>query len=341
MCARWHAPSASATPWDDADRSRLSAAQAMVMDCHRDAYERLHEPDARGDAAFFNSYEREACPRCGSARISRKGSDARGVRRWVCGSCGRTFTPVTGTIFEDRKLPVSDWVEFLLGAMSYESVAGMTRQNRRSPTTLPYWVAKLFAVLDGVQDGVVLSGRVQIDETYYPLPAAEAQAGARGLKPGFSRNKICIAVGCEQRRGGSSVFRRCGLGKPSGARAMAAYGPHIERGSVLVHDMENAHNRLVRELSLRSEPYNSKEVSGLPDRDNPLGAVNRLCFLLKEFLHRHSGFDRDGIDGWLDLFSVMMNPPEDKMEKAAMVLDRAMSNPITVRYRDFYSRNSS
>ena len=32
----------------------------------------------------------------------------------------------------------------------------MTRQNRRSPTTLPYHVAKVFAVLECIQDGVVL-----------------------------------------------------------------------------------------------------------------------------------------------------------------------------------------
>ncbi len=29
------------------------------------------------------------------------------------------------------------------------------------------------------------------------------------------------------------------------------------------------------------------------------------------------------------------------MEKAAMVLDRAMSSPKTLRYREFYSKNPS
>ena len=41
------------------------------------------------------------------------------------------------------------------------------------------------------------------------------------------------------------------------------------------------------------------------------------------------------------LFWVMMNPPRDKMEKAAFVLDRAMRNPKTLRYRDFYARSPS
>ena len=37
----------------------------------------------------------------------------------------------------------------------------------------------------------------------------------------------------------------------------------------------------------------------------------------------------------------MMNPPEDRLKKVAMVLDRAMSFPNTLRYRDFYNQKGS
>lgn len=75
--------------------------------------------------------------------------------------------------------------------------------------------------------------------------------------------------------------------------------------------------------------------------ENPLAAVNRLCYLLRLFLDSHTGFDRTRLGGYLDLFWVMMNPPRDKMEKAAFVLVRAMRNPKTLRYRDFYARSPS
>ena len=96
-----------------------------------------------------------------------------------------------------------------------------------------------------------------------------------------------------------------------------------------------------RELGLRSERHNSKLIKRLPDPENPLAAVNRLCYLLRLFLDSHTGFDRTRLGGYLDLFWVMMNPPRDKMEKAAFVLDRAMRNPKTLRYRDFYARPPS
>jgi hypothetical protein len=257
------------------------------------------------------------------------------MQRYLCGSCKKGFSPVTGTIFDDRKLPLSAWVDFLLQLFSFESINVMTREDRRSDTTIPYWIGKVFAVLDGIQDGVVLSGTVQIDETYYPIPGKEAVTVDGKLLRGLSKNKICIAIGCDD--SGHSVFRRAGFGKPSASRAMTAYRPHIERGSLLIHDMEKAHRKLVAELELEEEVYNSKVISKLDDDDNPLGKVNRLCYLAKRFLNSHSGFDRDDLDGYLDLFSVIMNPPADKMEKVVLVLNRAMGNPKTVRFRDFYN----
>ena len=331
---RWQAP--SATPWDDVDPSAVGPAQAIVMACHRDIYRYRHAPASlEGEAEFFNAYERESCPHCGSARITRKGYDGNGVRRWKCLGCNRRFTPATGTIFESRKLPVADWTEFLLQAFSYESFNAMTRSNRRSVTTLPYWRAKLFAVLAGIQDDVVLSGTVQIGEKYYPLAAKDQVLRADGKKPrGLSRNQICIAVGRDL--SGLSLFSRMGLGKPSKKRAWDAYGGHIGRGSKLIHDMEGSHDILVDKLGLASERHNSKLIKQLPDKDNPLREVNELCRLLELFLDAHSSFDRDDLDGYLDLFWVIMNDPADKMEKAAMVLDRAMRCPKTLSFRDYY-----
>ena len=332
----WRA--ASATPWDDVPERDLQPAQRIVRDCHRDIYRYRHAPAGlEGEAAFFNGYARDACPRCGSDAIARVGFDSAGLQRWRCRGCGRSFTPVTGTIFEGHKLPVADWTEFLLEVLSYESVHGMTRANRRSGTTLPYWMAKLFAVLAGVQDATVLGGRVQIDETLYPLALADQPRMPDGSKMpgGYSKSKLCIGIGCDGR--GSSLYRLEGLGKTSGAKTMRAFGSNIERGSTLVHDSENGHNRLVRELALVDERYDSKELKKLPDKDNPLREVNRLCFLLKLFLNSHSGFDRDDIEGYLNVFWVMMNPPADKMEKAAFVLDRAMTTPKTLSFREFYN----
>ena len=324
----------SATPWDNLGEESLTPAQALVRATHKSVYAFRHEPYA-GDIDFFNHFTRDVCPRCGCEHISKRGLDRAGMQRYLCDGCKKSFSPTTGTIFDDRKLPLPAWVDFLLQLFSFVSINAMTREDRRSDTTIPYWIGKVFAVLDGIQDGMVLKGRVEIDETYYPVSAKEAVAVDGKLLRGLSRNKICIAVGSDD--SGHSYFARAGYGKPSIERVMEAYAAHIEPGSLLVHDMEKAHRRLVKELELKEEVYNSKLIAKLDDVENPLGDVNRLCYLVKRFLGSHSGFDRDDLDGWLNLFSVIMNPPADKMEKVVLVLNRAMGNPKTLRFRDFYN----
>ena len=170
-------------------------------------------------------------------------------------------------------------------------------------------MAKTFAVLEGIQGGTVLSGRVQIDEKYYPVSASEMILNPDGSRlRGFSRNNLCIALGVQEK--GPCFAEGAGRGKPSNARALQAYAPHIAPGSTLVHDKERSHAAVV---------------------------ANRLCFLLETLLNSHSGFERGDLQGYLNLFAVMMNPPDTKMEKAALVLDRAMRCTKTLQYREFYA----
>lgn len=329
----------SATPWDDAPDDELAPAQLLVRDSQRSIYAFRHERFG-GDADFFNGYARDSCPRCRAPSPAKDGFNRAGVQRYRCPACGAVFTPVTGTVFDNAKLPVAAWADFILQALSFESVAAMTREDRRADTTSPYWMAKLFAVLEGVQDETVLSGRVWVDETYWPVASKDAVRRPDGKLPrGLSRNQICIGVGVDDR--GRSVYLKEGVGKTSKSKTRAAFGTRIERGSVLFHDMEPSHSVLVDGLELDSRRYNAKLLKGVPDGLNPLEPVNRKCFLVKEFLGSHSGFDREDIQGYLDLFSVAMNPPTDKLEKVALVLDRAMRYPKTLRFRDFYNVSTS
>ena len=323
----------SATPWDGVSDEDLEPSQLLVARSHRSMYEFRHEAFG-GDVDFFNAYARESCPLCGSGEVVKAGLSKSGLQRYACRGCGRRFTPVTGTIFEDRKLPLSAWTDYLLQLFPHNSFESMTREDRRSDTTHPYWMAKLFAVLDGVQDGTVLSGEVQIDETYFPVALRDAIMVDGKLLRGLSRNQMCIGVGCDSK---ASVYQWEGFGKTSSKKTVDAFGGRIEEGSHLVHDKERGHARLVRELGLTESVCDSKEVCKLPDKDNPLAQVNKLCFLVKHFLKAHSGFKRDNLQGFLDVFYVMANPPEGKMEKAAFVLDRAMHIPKTIRFRSFYN----
>ena len=70
----------------------------------------------------------------------------------------------------------------------------------------------------------------------------------------------------------------------------------------MIHDREKAHKKLIQELGLESIEYDSKQLKGLPDSENPLEPINRRCYELQRLIRRHPGFSRDDLLGYLDLW---------------------------------------
>jgi len=78
----------------------------------------------------------------------------------------------------------------------------------------------------------------------------------------------------------------------------------------------------------------------LSDADNPMNPVNCAHDILKKFLNAHSGFNRDDMQGYLNLFAFVTNPPNDMLEKVENVIKLAFQNPKLLRYREFYGVNA-
>ena len=150
---------------------------------------------------------------------------------------------------------------------------------------------------------------------------------------GLSNNQICIGVATDKKQ---TIFLVEGTGKPSQKKTYDTFRSHIKPKSKLIHDKETAHKKLVKELDLESITYASKDLRGLPDKDNPMYPVNRAHAILKMFLNSHSGFRREDIQGYLNLFTLVTNPPGDMLVKVELVVNLAFQNPKTLRYRKFY-----
>lgn len=214
------------------------------------------------------------------------------------------------------------------------SLSADSWNNRNAFTTSRYWLQKVFLTLQGSQDGIVLSGDVWLDETYYSVTSGDAVRHKDGKKlRGISRNQLCIGVATDKKY---SLFLVEGYGRPTQKQTCELFSNHIARGSRLIHDKEQTHAKLVKGLDLKSTVYASEELKGLSDKENPLEPVNRQHALVKYFLNAHGGFNRENLQGYLDLFSFVTNPPYDLVEKVDSLLNMVFQNPKLLRYRDFY-----
>jgi len=323
------------TPWDG--ENDLTSTQEFFKGHYAKYYaDRHRKVGDSGEANMINSYSPVKCPFCTSEKFKKSGYTKSGVQRFMCG-CGKTFLPTTGTIFDEHRISISEWMEYCLNLFRHVSITADSWSNKNAFATSRYWLQKLFLTLESVQDGVILTECVWLDETFYCVRSGDIIRNEDGDKlRGLSRNQICIGVATDKKH---TLFLVEGTGKPSQKKTFDAFRGHIKSGSTLIHDGEHSHTKLVRELSLKSVVYDSKELKSLPDRENPLNPVNRAHNILKKFLNAHSSFDRDDLQGYLNLFAFVTNPPDDLLEKVELVIKTAFENPKLLRYRDFFQVN--
>lgn len=320
-----------ATPWDD--KVKKTPIEKFIIGCTRDNYDKRHiSPGDDRELELLNSFTPSVCANCGSISFIKHGRTGTGLIRYRCKECGQTFTVLTGTIFDQRKISISQWLDFMIMVIGYGSFNLTSKMNRNAYNTTRYWVEKLFLILKEWQDSIMLSGDVYIDETYYPLMEkdTERRPDGKGMR-GLSRNKICIGCAWD---GNNLVCIMEGFGKPSKKHTWESFSSHIKEGSRLIHDGDNSHSILVKGLNLSEEIHTTKETKGLKDKDNPMDPINTQHAMLKKFLRSHSGFKREDIQNYLNFFSfIASNPEQDTLEKVEILLKLVFENPKILRYR--------
>jgi transposase-like protein len=117
------------TPWSDAPEA--TALQAFIDESNQDNYHRKHPGISdTGEVELLNSMGVQECRHCCSTAIQRFGFTSNGVRRFRCKDCRRTFNILTNTIFDSHKLPLTEWLDFLLSIFGYGS---FSLTSKRTP----------------------------------------------------------------------------------------------------------------------------------------------------------------------------------------------------------------
>ena len=336
MTTKYKNHSRKKTPWDH--NNDLSPMESFIKSKYLDSYDYKH-PSIKDtkEADLLNSYEVSCCKRCNSLDFTKKGFTKNGIQRYFCNTCKRYFNVLTSTLFDNHKISISEWIEFCLDIFRFESINLTSKTNKNSFTPSKYWLYKLFYIIEDIQDDIVLEGNVYIDETFYPVIESNKIVKDGKKLRGLSKNQICLGIAYD----GRYVYARVeGFGKTSQKKTKDTFINHIKAGSHLIHDKEKSYKILIKELKLTDESYDANKLKKYKDKDNPLNPINRQCYLLKRFLRSHSGFDRDDIQYYINLYCFISNPPVNKLEKVEIILNRAIDFTKSLKYRDFYTSKS-
>lgn len=320
------------TPWDN--EKNATETEKFVKTKYKKNYKIKHPKlNTTNEARLINSIVINNCRQCGSTNIKKQGFTKNGIQRYYCKDCEGEFTPTTGTIFENHKVSITEWVEFLLDLYNYGSTGLISKVNKNAINTTIYWLHKTFLVLKNWQNDVILSGKVYLDEMYYKVLKSDIEKkGGKELR-GISRNQYCIGIGYD---GNHIIAIVEGVGKPSTTTTKQTFNTHIKKGAKLIHDDEKSHKILIEDLNLKDECYSSSWLKGKSDEENPLRPINHQCDLIRQFLNAHSGFIREDLQDYLNLYCFMNSKPRNKLKKVSMLLEMALNTKASLKYRELF-----
>lgn len=322
------------TPWDKCKNK--TKTQDFISKIYKETYKNKHKKlSETNEKDLINSIKIDKCRHCESTKIVRRGHTPNGIQRFYCYTCHKTFTAVTNTIFENHKISITEWIEFLLNLFNYGSTTLISKVNKNSLNTSIYWLHKVFLILEDYQINVILSEKVYIDEMFYKVIKSDIETKNGKQLRGLSHNQYCIGIGYD---GKNIIAIVEGLGKTSFDRTNDTFKKHILPNSTLIHDDEKSHRELIKDLNLVDESYKSTYLKALTDEENPLRPINHQCDLIRQFLNAHSGFDRKDLQNYLNLYCFMNRCHKNKLEKVEELLIMALTKKGKLSYRDLFKK---
>ena len=234
--------------------------------------------------------------RCGEANAWRTG---RGL--WQCAACGAQTSVTAGTVFQDTRKPLRQWLHamwWVTGQKTGASALGLQRLlGLGSYETAWAWLHKLRRAM--VRPGRDrLSGHVEVDETF---------VGGRGGAQGRSTaTKALIVVAAEEVGRGIGRIRMRRIPDGSAKSLQAFVEAAIDPGSLVHTDGWHGYDRL------KATGYRHR-VTLLRGQDELasklLPRVHRVVSLLKRWLlgTHHGAVSQAHLDYYLDEFTFRFN----------------------------------
>lgn len=248
------------------------------------------------------------CPRCGSVKVRYISTR----KRWRCNDCivGKQFSVRVGTIFEDSKLKIGDWMVVIWmllntknGTSSYEIARhlGITQKSA--------WFAMHRArlALHAGSFDRQLCGRVEIDETFIGGRARNMHAGKRKAKGSGAVGKA-VVMGLLERHG---EVRTVVVPTTRRAHLNTHIDAHVEAGSEVFTDAlksyAHLHQKYAHEVIDHAECYAKGHVhtNGLENYSSLLKRTIKGTYVAIEPFHLFRYLDeqtfrfnaRKGTDG--------------------------------------------
>ena len=288
--------------------SRLSPAQIQQV---QSVLQGETEAVASLEAIEAKLAETRMCPRCNTPRAVSRGK-ARGLQRYMCKACKRTFNAATGTALQGvhKKEWWLTYGECLSDGLTIRESA---KRCKLAVSTSFFWRHRFL----GTQEQTLpkLKGIVEADETYVlesrkgdrNLDRKARRRGGKAGKPGLSDEQVPILVAVD--RSGTTACSV--LPSVTADSVQCALEPRIYDDILLVTDGNNVYPPCAKALGIKHEALNQSAGERVRGAIHIQTANNRHSGK-KDFLRDYRGVSSKYLENymrWYERCSLVKSSP--------------------------------
>lgn len=190
------------------------------------------------------------CPCCQCRDCSRYGKTRQGIQRFRCLKCGKIYGVSDGRNLHSSKLTSDELLDLAKCIYLGLPVQSACIITGLSVKTVLLWQKRAFSVAEEWVNGAKFHGKTWIDEVYFNFANGTATAMGENQckKAGLSFSNVCVCIGYDEC--GMMFARAVKAGKVDEISIECCFSGRMDGVSVLVHDAEKSHGRLVRKEKL-------------------------------------------------------------------------------------------
>lgn len=247
------------------------------------------------------------CPNCGSLAFVKNGKTKTMRQKYTCKDCHKSFSDTTNSIVHSSKKSYQVWHHFIQEMMSGQSLRTISSKVGISTTTAFHWRHKAMESMVNYQKNEVLSGEIQMDETYFLLnfkgvkkndmPRKSKKRGMPAIKRGISNEHACVLVAMDE--SDQMITKLIGQGNPTIPDFDKALEKRILPNGIMITDSKSAY----QEVSIKYQCNLVQIPSGFHTADTyNLGTLNGLHGEMKQWFQKFKGVSTRHLDKYLSWF---------------------------------------